>query len=140
MPLAMDYVIDCNEQDEFEVRYNGVVIGTERHHDLAVSMVTGHIAGRCERAEARVAELEAKANADTSIDARTACQRKDQTQVMAELIKAGRSMRDVLDADLLCPDCNMMDGHLSKCAAAQLDKALSMWLEANRERNCFNFL
>lgn len=58
MPLAMDYVIDSNEQDEYEVKYKGEVIGKERYHELAVSMITGHIAGRCERAEARVAELD----------------------------------------------------------------------------------
>lgn len=58
MPLIMDYVIDCNEQNEFEVKYKGEVIGKDRFHHNAVSMIMSNIAGRCERAEARVAELE----------------------------------------------------------------------------------
>lgn len=57
MPLAMDYVIDCKEQDAYEVKYKGEVIGKERYHGMAVSMVTGHIAGRCERAEKMLASI-----------------------------------------------------------------------------------
>ncbi len=67
MPLVMDYVIDSNEQDEYEVKYKGEVIGKERYHELAVSMITGHIAGRCERAEARVAELESHAGSKSCL-------------------------------------------------------------------------
>ncbi len=57
MPLIMDYVIDCNEQNEFEVKYKGEVIGKDRFHHNAVSMIMSNIAGRCERAEKMLAAI-----------------------------------------------------------------------------------
>ena len=50
----------------------------------------------------------------------------DRVKAMESLIEIGREMRDVLDADLLCPDCGKMDGHLSRCTAARWDMALQV--------------